>query len=112
MPKKGATLAVFNVPRGAGRRQVEVREGQTVAAVLKIEGSVQQGARNGVEHWTPRGWETVSMSYVIQSGDVLRVGFPTQKKAGGQLGNLLKTIFSSLKRRKREPRSRTHRRRR
>lgn len=44
----------------------------------------------------------VPLSYIVKQGDQLRVRFPAQKTAGQAIGNLLKTLFGSTKRRPRE----------
>jgi hypothetical protein len=104
MAKKVLSLPQIYIPTPqGGRKPVSARAGTTVLATLQKHGVSGLAARRGLERRDPDtgNWEKVPMSQVLKPGDTVRVRFAPQRKAGGALGALLKSLFTSAKRRER-----------
>lgn len=109
-------MAHLQVPNSAGgQTSVSLSAGQSLVVALKQANALDVAARRGVELRRGPKWERVPISYVVSSGDELRVCFPAQHSSAGQvLTGVLSKILKGLKKREKRsenPRSIARRRR-
>jgi hypothetical protein len=97
-------LPTVLVPTHNGVKTITVASGQTLLSVFKKHKAVGRAARSGLERLdTSTGkWIPVDLSFVVRDQDRIRPKVAAQGLAGNALGQILKTIFSASKRRKRD----------